>query len=321
MPRRQKSSSLPTVALVLAIAAAVGYFGYFRDHLSDANASTPAIEQAPDMPISDRTPIAILESPPPVSNPDITTTETEETSFSDVDALMTEDRWREARTAIAARFGREIPDAERRALAKRAVKINLRLLKERPDERDVDLYTIVQGDSLAVIANKFTNRHGVKGQIMLLNNYKETSILRVGRKVRVSRGTWSMAVDKSLFKLWLLYEGSPFKEYTIAIGTDRRTPAGEFTIGTRNPLPAWWPPAELEYKGKIPVPSGHPQNPLGAWWLAIDHDLHHGFGIHGTNSPESIGTKASNGCVRMLNKEVSEVAAVSFKGMKVAIWE
>ena len=52
-----------------------------------------------------------------------------------------------------------------------------------------------------------------------------------------------------------------------------------------------------------------------------EHDIHHGIGIHGTNDPGSIGSKASNGCVRMLNEEVVEVAALAFKGMIVTVVE
>ena len=89
----------------------------------------------------------------------------------------------------------------------------------------------------------------------------------------------------------------------------------------KNPKPAWWPPADVKIQGKAPVPYGDPQNPLGDWWISLEHDLHHGIGIHGTNDPGSMGTKASNGCIRMLNEEVVEVAALAYKGMVVSIVE
>ena len=77
----------------------------------------------------------------------------------------------------------------------------------------------------------------------------------------------------------------------------------------------------MKIQGKAPVPYGDPQNPLGKWWISLEHDIHHGIGIHGTNDPGSIGSKASNGCVRMLNEEVVEVAALAFKGMVVTVVE
>ena len=41
--------------------------------------------------------------------------------------------------------------------------------------------------------------------------------------------------------------------------------------------------------------------------------------IHGTNKPQSIGTNASKGCVRMRNEDVKELAAQMEKGMYVVI--
>ena len=106
----------------------------------------------------------------------------------------------------------------------------------------------------------------------------------------------------------------------MTIGTDQKTPPGKYVVGVRNPKPAWWPPAEMQIK-EVPIKYGDPRNPLGEWWISLDHDLYHGIGIHGTNEPGTIGTKVSNGCVRMLNEEVGEVAAIAFKGMTVTIVE
>jgi lipoprotein-anchoring transpeptidase ErfK/SrfK len=166
------------------------------------------------------------------------------------------------------------------------------------------------------IARKHKDLNGVKGSIMLLNGYTAKTVLRVGRKVRIPKGTWSILVDKSLFKLYLLYEGAPFKTYTIAIGKDDKTPTANFTVGVRNPKPKWYPPSDFHRRG--PIPYGDPENPLGEYWIGLEHNFHQGFGIHGTNEPETLGQKASNGCIRMDNREILEIAAVSFKGMQVA---
>jgi lipoprotein-anchoring transpeptidase ErfK/SrfK len=44
-----------------------------------------------------------------------------------------------------------------------------------------------------------------------------------------------------------------------------------------------------------------------------------GFRIHGTIHPESIGTSASSGCIRMLNREVIELYAETRIGTKVIV--
>jgi lipoprotein-anchoring transpeptidase ErfK/SrfK len=66
-----------------------------------------------------------------------------------------------------------------------------------------------------------------------------------------------------------------------------------------------------------PIAYGDPKNPLGEYWLALSAPGHMGFGIHGTNEPHTMGTRASNGCVRMLNADVVELAGCVWKGMPV----
>lgn len=44
-----------------------------------------------------------------------------------------------------------------------------------------------------------------------------------------------------------------------------------------------------------------------------------GYGIHGTNAPESIGTAASHGCVRMRNEDVIQLYDIVPLGTEVQI--
>ena len=44
-----------------------------------------------------------------------------------------------------------------------------------------------------------------------------------------------------------------------------------------------------------------------------------GYGIHGTTDPVSIGTQATQGCVRMLNNEVEELFDILPEGTEVVI--
>ncbi len=336
-PGQRRSSSLPTVLVVLACASVAAYFAFFRGK-GDRSDPTPAAaaaelrrgepppppppkaaEPAP-APVEAPRPLPAPPPPPPTPAPEPAPVRV--SPAHEVDGLMADGKWREARLTVSSLFGGEIPDGERAELARRGLEISQKLLQEKADPADVELYEIKQGDTLEGIAKKFKGLSGVKGAVMLVNNYKENAILREGRKVRVPKGTWSALVDKSLYTLWICYEGAPFKAYRITIGAENKpTPAVKYAVGNKNPKPAWWPPADMKVTGKIPVPYGDPQNPLGEWWIALDHDLHHGIGIHGTNDPGSIGSKASNGCVRMLNEEVSEIAALAFKGMAITVVE
>lgn len=96
-----------------------------------------------------------------------------------------------------------------------------------------------------------------------------------------------------------LYDGTQLiGRYPVAIGkTFSQTPQGQFQIYYKEINPDWIP------EGKdIDVPSG-PDNPLGYRWMEFSP----GYGIHGTCVPESIGTAASGGCIRMNEADVEEV--------------
>ena len=90
-------------------------------------------------------------------------------------------------------------------------------------------------------------------------------------------------------KLALIENGNIVKIYPTAVGADRSpSPTGTFTIIQRVPNPTWYGPH------KIVTPGAN--NPLGPRWMGLSK---RGYGIHGTNSPRSIGHRASHGCIRM----------------------
>ena len=56
------------------------------------------------------------------------------------------------------------------------------------------------------------------------------------------------------------------------------------------------------HKGVVIGPG--PGNPLGNRWMGLDLK---GYGIHGTNEPDSIGHAASHGCIRMGKRDVEDL--------------
>ncbi|HSW50215.1 MAG TPA: L,D-transpeptidase, partial [Bryobacteraceae bacterium] len=74
------------------------------------------------------------------------------------------------------------------------------------------------------------------------------------------------------------------------------SPSGIFQIASMVKSPAWY------QTGKV-VPPG-PLNPLGPRWMGLSLK---GYGIHGTNSPNSVGGAKSHGCIRMRNGDVEEL--------------
>jgi lipoprotein-anchoring transpeptidase ErfK/SrfK len=63
------------------------------------------------------------------------------------------------------------------------------------------------------------------------------------------------------------------------------------------------------------LPPG-PNNPVGVLWCALNKP---GIGIHGTNSPQTIGRAASHGCMRVANWDVYRLSKMITAGMQVVI--
>lgn len=99
-------------------------------------------------------------------------------------------------------------------------------------------------------------------------------------------------------KLTLIECGEVVKTYEIAVGKPSTpSPRGEFTVISRIKNPTWYGPG-----GQIAPPGKG--NPVGTRWIGLSKK---GYGIHGTNQPDSIGKAASHGCIRMRNRDVEEL--------------
>ena len=98
-------------------------------------------------------------------------------------------------------------------------------------------------------------------------------------------------------KLALLEDGQVKKVYPVAVGkASSPSPQGTFTIERRVANPTY------SHNGKV-VPPG-PGNPVGSRWMGLSI---HGYGIHGTNEPRSIGKASSHGCIRLAKADLEEL--------------
>ena len=88
------------------------------------------------------------------------------------------------------------------------------------------------------------------------------------------------------------------------------TPSGEFKvdeiIASNN-----WTHDFNDGKGEI-------EGAYGPWFVSLETGWI-GIGIHGTHDPDSIGTMASEGCIRMKNDQVAELKKLVFVGAKVIV--
>lgn len=114
----------------------------------------------------------------------------------------------------------------------------------------------------------------------------------------ITEGVYVSLEKKALYE----YEGGELvRIYPCAIGKEETpSPPGTYNMYGKSEWPTWY------WEGKA-IPAG-PENGLGARFLGISNDVHpRGYGIHGTNEPDSIGTAASHGCIRTYNEYIEEL--------------
>jgi len=110
-------------------------------------------------------------------------------------------------------------------------------------------------------------------------------------------------------KLALFENGRVVRIYRVAVGkTSTPSPAGEFKIVNRVSNPTYY------HKGQV-IGAGK-GNPVGTRWMGLSAK---GYGIHGTNQPNSIGKAASTGCIRMGKHDLEELFAIVDVGDTVQI--
>ncbi len=172
-------------------------------------------------------------------------------------------------------------------------------------------HVVEPGDSLEKIGKQYGTTVGL---IQRLNGLPENdAMIHPGDRLKVLsvRGKISIEIRKSECAAYLLYDGDLVRKYRVGIGSGDLTPEGAFRIAARLPNPDWW-------KDGKRIPYGDPENILGTRWLGFEKPYQK-YAIHGTAMPDSIGKKASNGCIRMLNKDVEEIYAFTPPGAIVTI--
>ncbi|MCC5865706.1 MAG: L,D-transpeptidase family protein [Wenzhouxiangella sp.] len=109
--------------------------------------------------------------------------------------------------------------------------------------------------------------------------------------------------------------------YPIGIGKQgRETPLGSARVVTKLDNPAWYPTQgvidDYASRGEVlprRVPPG-PDNPLGDHAIVLDLP---GYLLHGTNRPDGVGMRVSQGCVRLYPEHIRDLVAAVPLGTSV----
>lgn len=122
-------------------------------------------------------------------------------------------------------------------------------------------------------------------------------------------------IDLSDRRLTLFRGESVVKSYPVAVGREGwSTPVGSFEVRQMFQDPPWMNPLT----GQV-IAGGNPRNPLGQYWIGFWTDGQNWVGMHGTPNPESVGTAASHGCIRLYNADIEEVFRLVSLGMPVIV--
>lgn len=183
--------------------------------------------------------------------------------------------------------------------------------KEVPELGSV--YVVKQGDFVVSIAR----RHKVESGVIERINKLKNGGIRAGQRLKIL--TARPTIEVSIRKLWLrlYFNGLLARQFPICTGNldESPTPIGDFSVATKLVNPEWTRP------GQRAVPHDDPENPLGTRWMGFAQPGYTSYGIHGTIKPETIGTHASNGCVRMRNENVEELFDLVPSGTPIHIHE
>ncbi|MEP7345920.1 MAG: L,D-transpeptidase family protein [Gemmatimonadaceae bacterium] len=180
----------------------------------------------------------------------------------------------------------------------------------------LETYAVAPNDSLWKLCNKvFPGRFGQSPEVGLVRivNGLHTDSLKVGQQLKVPTEALRLSVSMANHGLTAFVGETAVAAYWIGLGKESRTPRDTFVIQVKQEDPAW-------FNGTRTIPFGDAENVLGTRWMGFEpKDGAHGFGIHGTAHPESIGKDESMGCVRMRNAEVEELFEYVPRGTRVAI--
>ncbi len=114
--------------------------------------------------------------------------------------------------------------------------------------------------------------------------------------------------------------GELIRDFDIACGKaygnkvrpgDMKTPEGEFHISELCDARYW---THDFGDGK-----GERKGAYGSHFIRLHTPPHTGIGIHGTHAPKSIGTRATEGCIRLKSRKLKKLVPYIYMGMPVTI--
>jgi len=128
----------------------------------------------------------------------------------------------------------------------------------------------------------------------------------------------TIIVDTANTYLYYVLPGGRAIRYSIGVGREGFAWSGVRTVERKAEWPDWTPPPEMIARAPyLPrFTAGGEGNPLGARAMYLSGSF---YRIHGTNAPSTIGSRATSGCIRMINEDVIDLYDRVKIGTKVVV--
>ena len=200
-----------------------------------------------------------------------------------------------------------------------------------PRDKFLERYTFKSGDMLnSLRKDKVITKKGVIARLDLnvpaynilwkINGLRSSTQFRAGRTYKMIKGPFHLVVYKKQCVADLYIQDLFIKRFKVAVGaTNSPTPEGFFCIErkTRGPKSSYTNPDPNGNRRVLyPGDSGYPLG-KGGFNMKLEgiHQLGNtisageGYAIHGVKSSlqGSIGSASSHGCIRMYDKDISQV--------------
>lgn len=169
-------------------------------------------------------------------------------------------------------------------------------------------YVVKSGDSY----DKIASRHHISTNLLydLNNRPRGKTMLHLNDNLKVPKGDPQIVIRKRDFTCSLYFGQYLVRQYIVAHGRGNNTPTGTTKVASMTIDP------ERAAQGP-----NDPRGEMKLRWIGLDTyaDNRSGFGLHGTQYPDSIPGMTSAGCIRMKDDNVLELYDIVRIGNKVEI--
>lgn len=145
-----------------------------------------------------------------------------------------------------------------------------------------------------------------RGLADFLNIFSEQPIPRQMVPWNGKQAAGTVVISTSQRRLYYVLGNGRALRYGVGVGRQGFSWSGTKTVTRKREWPDWRPPAAM-LKRRPDLPRhmvGGIDNPLGARAIYLGSSL---YRIHGSNEPNTIGAAVSSGCIRMTNRDVTDL--------------